>query len=133
MWPSLPLIVTVRVPSALGATTNGPASTVVSDFPFAGFVYVRWKSTACVTSLPLEKTVSRSPPSVWIRNGNAHAFGPAGNVDVRSKRVIVVTGWSAAAVGASAASAAATTASASADDLILICPPVRSVLPDDAD
>src|SRR6187200_268589 len=85
-----------------------------------------WKSTACVTSLPLAKTVSRNVPSLCTRNGNGQPPGPAGNV--RSTRVIVVTGWSAAATGASATRTAAAITSIPANDLILIDPPVSSVL-----
>jgi hypothetical protein len=133
-WPSLPLIVTVTVPSEFGSTTKGPASTVVRILPFAGFVYVMWKSTAWVTSLPLEKTVSRSVPSLCTTNGNGHAPGPAGSVNVRSMRVIVVAGWSAAATGTNTASTASAAPAASATAFVLILiPPVRYVHPDNAD
>src|SRR5262245_35427303 len=128
MCPSLPLIVTVTVPSAFGSTTNGPPRTVVSTLPLVGFVYVMWKSAACVTSLPLANTVSRSVPSLCTRNGNGQPAGPAGNVNVRSTCVIAVTGWSAAAAGANAARTAAAITSSPANDLILIDPPVSSVL-----
>jgi hypothetical protein len=101
------LIVTVTVPSPLGSTMTGPARTVVACLPFAGFVYVTLKLTACVTTLPSENVVCRSAPTVWNVNGNGHRFGPAGIVPVRSRLSSVVTGWSAAATGATNSASAA--------------------------
>src|SRR6478672_1146158 len=91
-----------------------------------------WKSTAWVTSLPFEYTVSRSVPWLCTMNGNGQA--PAGSVNVRSIVVIVVTGWSAAAVGASATSAStAITTTPLNDHLFISVPSVSHVSVKDAD
>ena len=52
MWPSLPLMVTVTVPSPFDSMMNGPARAGVAVFPLAGLAYVTWTSSACVTSFP---------------------------------------------------------------------------------
>ena len=47
-----------------------------------------WKSTACVTTLPFEYTVSRSVPWLCPTIGNGQVFGPAASVNMWSIVVI---------------------------------------------
>ena len=98
--PSLPLIVTVKVPSPFGSAMNGPASGEASDFPLTGFDQVRWKSSTVVTSRPLEYTASRNVPCECTTTSNGQVSGLAAMTRVRSNGVSVTVGASATAVDA---------------------------------